>query len=187
MILQSVVLQSVMIQLVMIQSVMIQLVVLQSSNAYPYCPMSNTSRTDCSSDGATLSDIVTAPSLVTSIQFLDYADGECSGVDNVITFNLGYYQSWSVFRGCNPVAPSAIDIVGNGYTHLKYAFAFISANFQLEPWGGDSDAEEQQSVQSLQRSLKSHSRLKTLIAIGGWTYNNPGETQTRFSDTASTP
>ncbi|KAI2491274.1 hypothetical protein MHU86_23293 [Fragilaria crotonensis] len=128
----------------------------------------------------------TAPSAVTSIQFPDYADGECSGVENVMTVNVGYYQSWSATRGCNPVVPSAIDVGGNGYTHLIYSFASINANFQLEAWGGASDSEVPQ-YQALNNLKQTHPELKTLIAVGGWTFNDPGPTQTRFSETASTP
>lgn len=103
-----------------------------------------------------------------------------------MTVNVGYYQSWSAFRECNPVVPSAIDVAGNGYTHLIYSFASINANFQLEAWGGASDSEVPQ-YQALNNLKQTYPELKTLIAVGGWTFNDPGPTQTRFSETASTP
>lgn len=128
----------------------------------------------------------TAPSPVSSIPFPDYAHGECSGVESVMTVNVGYYQSWSTSRECNPVPPSAIDVLGNGYTHLIYSFASISSDFQLEPWDGALDTEAPQ-YKAFNDHKQAHPGLRTLIAVGGWTFNDPGAvTQTRFSETAST-
>ena len=126
-------------------------------------------------------------SLVAPIPFPDYANGDCSGVDNVMSVNFGYYQSWSVYRqpGCNPVAPSDIDVAGNKYTHLTYTFASINENFELEPWGGDADVETPQ-YRAFNDLKQVYPGLRTLIAVGGWTFNDPGATQTRFSDTART-
>lgn len=127
-------------------------------------------------------------SAVGSIPFPDYATGVCSGgTDNVMTVNVGYYQSWAIYRDsdCNPVFPDEIDVLGNGYTHLTYAFASINSTFQLEPWGGSYDTEV--PLYATFNSLKdAYPGLKTMMAVGGWTFNDPGETQTRFSDTAST-
>lgn len=128
-----------------------------------------------------------ASSVVTPIPFPDFADGDCSGVESVMTVNLGYYQSWAIYRqsGCNPVAPSHIDVVGNKYTHLTYTFASINEQFELEPWDGGFDAEIPQYM-AFNDLKQLYPELRTLIAVGGWTFNDPGLTQTRFSDTART-
>ena len=122
------------------------------------------------------------------LQFPDYANGDCSNYDDqVMTVNVGYYQSWSIWRAedCHPVAPDDIDVAGNGYTHLAYSFASIDSNHRLEPWLSDYMGEIPQYEQF--NSLKQkYPGLKTLIAIGGWTFNNPGDTQYRFSDAAMT-
>jgi chitinase len=101
--------------------------------------------------------------------------------------NVGYYQSWAIYRskGCNPVTPQDIDINGNDYTHLIYTFASINSNYELEPWAGNYDSEVTQ-FRKFNSLKESYSKLKTLIAVGGWTFNDPGPTLTRFSDTAST-
>ena len=121
------------------------------------------------------------------LQFPNYATGDCSNYDEVMTVNLGYYQSWAIFRpdGCNPVAPEDLDVDGNGYTHLAYTFASIDSNFELEPWMGNYDDEVPRYEAFNALKLK-HPTLKTIVAIGGWTFNNPGDTEYRFSDAAST-
>lgn len=106
---------------------------------------------------------------------------------NTMTVNFGYYQSWSIWRqaNCNRMYPADIDVDGNGYTHLAYSFAGIDVAGKLEPWAGDYNGEVQQYITF--NAIKSmYPNLKTMIAVGGWTFNDPGATQTRFSDTAST-
>jgi len=105
-----------------------------------------------------------------------------------MSVNFGYYQSWSIWRqsNCNRVYPVDIDVDGNGYTHLAYCFASIDVDGKLEPWAGDFNGEVQQYADF--NAIKStYPDLKTMIAVGGWTFNDPGATQTRFSDVASTP
>jgi chitinase len=104
-----------------------------------------------------------------------------------MSVNFGYYQSWSIYRqqGCNPVAPSQIDVTGNKYTHLTYTFASINEHFELEPWDGDFDVEISQ-YRAFNDLKQLYPELRTQIAVGGWTFNDPGLTQTRFSDTART-
>lgn len=99
-----------------------------------------------------------------------------------MSVNIGYYQSWAIWRpaDCNPFQADTIDVSGNGYTHLIYSFAGINANYAIEPWGGDTYGEVPQ-YQRFNSLKESHPNLKTLIAVGGWTFNDPGPTQTRFS------
>jgi chitinase len=105
-----------------------------------------------------------------------------------MTVNFGYYQSWAIWRqsNCNRVYPADIDIDGNGYTHLAYSFASIDVNGKLEPWAADYNGEVAQYA-DFNAIKKSYPNLKTMIAVGGWSFNVPGATQTRFSDIASTP
>ena len=127
------------------------------------------------------------PDLPSIVDFPDYADGDCSGIDDVMTVNFGYYQSWAVWRqkGCNPVLPEDIDVTGNGYSHLAYTFASINANYEMEPWAGNY-GEEVPQYQAFNNLKQMHPGLKTVIAVGGWTFNDPGATQIRFSNTANT-
>jgi chitinase len=104
-----------------------------------------------------------------------------------MTVNLGYYESWAIYRnvGCNPTSPEEIDIDGNKYTHLSYSFASINSRFELEPWAGDYESEVPQFLQF--NALKeTYPSLTTLISVGGGLFNDPGPTLTRFSETAKT-
>lgn len=93
---------------------------------------------------------------------------------------MGYYASWATTRACQSMQPNEID--PTPYTHLVFSFAKISAAFELEPYFAD-DVPKYEPFNALKTKKPS---LKTLIAVGGWTFNDPGETQTLFSDTAST-
>lgn len=117
------------------------------------------------------------------MSYPSYANGQCDSLSDVMSVNVGYYQSWAIWRntGCNKVTPVQIDVAGNRYTHLIYSFASIDANFEIEPWAGNL-AEEVPLYIEFTGLKNSHSGLKTMIAVGGWTFNDPGATQTRFSD-----
>jgi chitinase len=130
---------------------------------------------------------ITPLSPVRPIPLPDYADGECTGTSDVMTVNVGYYQSWAIYRDqtCNKVLPADIDVSGNEYTHLIYSFASINANNELEAWAGRLD-EEKPLYDAFTGLKNTNAGLKTLIAVGGWTFNDPGATRTRFSDTAAT-
>ena len=112
---------------------------------------------------------------------------DCENVPEAMTMNFGYYQSWAIWRksSCNPVLAADINVDDNGYTHLAYSFAGIDAEGKLEPWNGDYNGEVQQYA-DFNAIKANHPNLKTMIAVGGWTFNDPGATQTRFSTVAST-
>lgn len=102
--------------------------------------------------------------------------------------NLGYWESWSVWRapGCNRMYPEDIDVVGNGYTHLVYSFAAVGANFEIEPYNA-ATSEEVPMYQRFNAIKQTHQSLKTLIGVGGWTHNDPGTYCRRFAEMAATP
>jgi GH18 family chitinase len=111
------------------------------------------------------------------LPFPNFSDGNCSEEESM-TVNLGYYESWAMYRsiGCNPVSPEDIDVDGNGYTHLVYSFASIDSRFELEPWSGNFDSQVSQYLQF--NALKeTYTSLKSLIAVGGASFNNPGPTR----------
>ncbi|KAL9182412.1 hypothetical protein ACHAXT_013064 [Thalassiosira profunda] len=104
--------------------------------------------------------------------------GGCQAVRN--TVNFGYYESWAKWRTCNNVQANQIDVASFGYTHLAFSFAGITAGGALEPYNGDAS---QISDYALFNGLKAtNPGLQTLIAVGGWTFD-----QTRFTNVASTP
>jgi len=100
---------------------------------------------------------------------------------DIMSVNVGYYQSWAIWRQppCQPFYASDIDVSGMGYTHLVYSFASISASMLIEPWMGNL-VDEALNYAAFNALKKKHLNLKTLIAVGGLVHNVPGETCGRF-------
>lgn len=90
----------------------------------------------------------------------------CRGVSNVMTVNLGYYDSTgATTRSCKVMYPRNIDVSGNRYTHLAYAFTGINATDQIGP--SDDDYKGQVPMYLQFNALKrTHQSLKTIISVG---------------------
>lgn len=86
---------------------------------------------------------------------------------------VGYYTSWSSYKGYSPQSVPARQL-----THLNYAFA------KIDPWANAialADPVNDRKNFAALRTLKQTNRhLKTLISVGGWDYS------AYFSDIAST-
>jgi chitinase len=75
-----------------------------------------------------------------------------------------------------------VDIPIGVYTHINFAFAGIDpSSFAVVP-ASESDTLLYSQVTGLKRLQPG---LKVFISIGGWTFNDPGRTQTTFSDLAA--
>ncbi|KGO56945.1 Chitinase II [Penicillium expansum] len=73
------------------------------------------------------------------------------------------------------------NIPGGVYSHINFAFATIDPEtFEVKP-ADERDVELYTRVTDLK---KGDPNLEVFIAIGGWTFNDPGPTQTVFSDIA---
>ena len=93
---------------------------------------------------------------------------------------VGYYESWSNRRTCNTFYPEQIPL--GVYTHLNFAFATIDPEtFEVKP-ASSSDTKLYTRLTDLK---KQDPDLKVFIALGGWTFNDPGPTATTFSDLAA--
>ena len=96
---------------------------------------------------------------------------------------IGYYESWanSDSRKCQKVAPEDLNL--DGFTHMNFAFSFFDpSSFEIAPM--DSNGA---SLYSRFTALKSKkSSLQTWISVGGWSFTDPGPTQTAFSEMTST-
>lgn len=102
----------------------------------------------------------------------------CGGGGLAVDF--GYYASWARGRSCDAVGPS--NIVVGSRTHLSYSFAEINSNYKLVPTDGGETAYYAEF-----NALKTaHPGLRTSIAVGGWSFNNPGPTQKLFSEACAT-
>lgn len=92
---------------------------------------------------------------------------------------VGYYEGWSLSRPCNRFYPEQLPV--GVYTHLNYAFASIDPQSFEVVSSLISDKEMYKRLTNLKRADPD---LKVFIAIGGWTFNDPGATATTFSDIA---
>ncbi|KAF7171570.1 hypothetical protein CNMCM5623_003945 [Aspergillus felis] len=103
----------------------------------------------------------------------------CSLDDSTLDRVVGYYEGWGSRRPCNAFWPERIP--SGVYTHINFAFAAINPKtFEVGPAQSD-DIDLLQRVTNLKRIDPD---LKVMIALGGWTFNDPGATRTIFSDIA---
>ena len=99
----------------------------------------------------------------------------------LIILEIGYYASWAAYRSCREFQVKNID--PRSYTHLNYAFGNISKGVMVDPQSSDEISEIKQFT-----ALKEiNTSLKTLVSVGGWTFNDPGPTRREFHDIVSTP
>ncbi|ROT42462.1 hypothetical protein SODALDRAFT_16059 [Sodiomyces alkalinus F11] len=98
--------------------------------------------------------------------------------------NIGYYASWAASRPCDAVHPDDLDL--RGLTHLYFSFAFFHpTTFRVTAM----DANAESLLRPFTDLKRKSPRLQTWIAIGGWSFNDPGNvpnTRTAFSDMART-
>ncbi|KAL9118258.1 MAG: hypothetical protein Q9187_005199 [Circinaria calcarea] len=94
---------------------------------------------------------------------------------------IGYYEAWNSDKRC--IGMGFQDIPVNSITHLYFSFGYISpGSFQIAPMDGLSPG----LFSDLTALKKSNSALKTIVALGGWTFNDNGtSTQPVFSDIVS--
>lgn len=85
---------------------------------------------------------------------------------------VGYYAAWAAYSG---FTPDKID--ASKLTHINYAFANIGSDLKISMGYPDIDPVNFTKLNSLKQI---NPNLKTLIAVGGWTWS------ARFSDAALT-
>ncbi|KAL3479632.1 hypothetical protein BJX99DRAFT_255358 [Aspergillus californicus] len=92
---------------------------------------------------------------------------------------IGYWEGWSTQRSCGIMSAGEIPV--NLLTHLIIAFGYINSDFQVTNMDG-LGADVYKQVGNLKARNPS---LKIMIALGGWTFNDPGPWQTIFPTLAS--
>ncbi|KAF2720853.1 glycoside hydrolase family 18 protein [Polychaeton citri CBS 116435] len=94
---------------------------------------------------------------------------------------IAYFQGYNGrTRKCQTVEPSQINT--KGLTHLYFAFAFFNPEtFHITPMD-DKDKDLYPQFTALASNT-----LQTWIAIGGWSFSDPGNTRHAWSDMTSSP
>ncbi|KAL6855621.1 hypothetical protein ACO1O0_006773 [Amphichorda felina] len=100
--------------------------------------------------------------------------------DQPVSRVVGYYEGWAARRSCQAFMPE--DVPLGVYTHLNFAFAGIDpVSYKIVP----AQAEDVSLYSRLTKLKELDSALKVYIAIGGWTFNDPGRTFHTFSKLAA--
>ncbi|RAL06586.1 class V chitinase [Aspergillus homomorphus CBS 101889] len=93
---------------------------------------------------------------------------------------VGYYEGWAAKRPCKAFWPEQIP--RGVYTHLNYAFATVDPlTFEVLP----PTSLEARLMKRLTALKRDDSGLRVNIAIGGWSFNDPGSTASIFTELAA--
>lgn len=104
--------------------------------------------------------------------------------------SIGYYENWAQYRnGAYTYVPENVD--ATKLTHICYAFAMPDANFEIQPFEWN-DVLDWDPAQGMYARFHAHVRaqnpaIKTLISLGGWTFNAKPETSWIFSTLSAAP
>ncbi|THC90472.1 hypothetical protein EYZ11_010063 [Aspergillus tanneri] len=105
---------------------------------------------------------------------------ETCSKDRYLTRVVGYFEGWASRRPCNDFWPEQIPL--GVYSHINFAFATIKPDtYEVLP----SDNRDVKLYERLVALKKYDKDMKIFIALGGWTFNDPGPTATIFSDLAA--
>ncbi|KAJ5528068.1 glycoside hydrolase [Penicillium frequentans] len=93
---------------------------------------------------------------------------------------IAYYESWSTERACDGVTPEELNL--EGFTHASMAFAYF------DPSSFAITAMDSTMLSLLSRftAVKSnYTDLETWISVGGWSFSDPGSTETAWTTMVS--
>ncbi|KAJ6001245.1 hypothetical protein N7522_006472 [Penicillium canescens] len=87
---------------------------------------------------------------------------------------VGYWEAWNSQHACGTMGVGQIPV--DLLTHLNIAFGYISQDYRVTSMDGLSS-----DVYKVVGNLKARNpALKIMIAIGGWTFSDPGQYQSVF-------
>ncbi|KAJ4392337.1 hypothetical protein N0V93_005963 [Gnomoniopsis smithogilvyi] len=90
---------------------------------------------------------------------------------------IGYYEAWRADTACQGMGLK--DLPVSSLTHLYFSFASITTDtYSIAPMEGIPGS----LLSDFTNLKRKNPALKTVIAIGGWTFNDPGPTQKVFSN-----
>ena len=97
-------------------------------------------------------------------------------------YPINHSNNYSRDETCQQMDTTKFD--ASPYTHVVYSFASIDSSYRLEAWNGTYD-NEVPLYKDFNTVKQRHPGTKTMIAVGGWTHNDPGPMQKRFSQMAA--
>jgi chitinase len=87
---------------------------------------------------------------------------------------VGYWEAWNTQHACGTMSPGEIPV--NLLTHLNVAFGYINSAFQVTNMDGLST-----DIYKNVGNVKSRNpSLKLIIALGGWSFTDPGQWRSVF-------
>ncbi|KAF1988220.1 glycoside hydrolase family 18 protein [Aulographum hederae CBS 113979] len=89
---------------------------------------------------------------------------------------VAYYEGWNQQHPCGTMSLDQVPV--DDISHLVFAFAYISEDLKITTMDGLSASMFKDITQLKLRNPS----LKVMVALGGWTYTDPGKTRTVFSD-----
>ncbi|ORY64854.1 glycosyl hydrolases family 18 protein-like protein [Pseudomassariella vexata] len=108
--------------------------------------------------------------------------GSGASDSNVRQRIIGYYEAWAHDRECQNM--NFKDIPVGALTHAYFSFAFITpGTYMIAPM----DDLSPDLFEDFTAIKQGNTGLKAIIAVGGWSFNDPGATQTVFSDMVASP
>ncbi|SCO15302.1 related to chitinase [Fusarium fujikuroi] len=87
---------------------------------------------------------------------------------------VGYWEAWNDQHACGKMSVGEIPV--NYLTHLIVSFGYIDSNFRIANMDGLS-SDVYRNVGEIKAQ---NPGLKIMIALGGWTFNDPGPWQSVF-------
>lgn len=93
---------------------------------------------------------------------------------------IGYWEAWNSEHPCGTMTAGAIP--ATLLTHLNIAFGYISHDFKVT----NMDGIPSEMYKNLGNIKSRNPDIKILIALGGWTFSDPGTWQSVFPDVVST-
>ncbi|KAL2683336.1 hypothetical protein Neosp_007806 [[Neocosmospora] mangrovei] len=93
---------------------------------------------------------------------------------------IGYWETWNMDKPCGTMGPGEIPV--ELLTHLFVSFGYINADFQVTNMDGIDPA----IYKNIGNVKARNPNLKIVIALGGWTFSDPGPWQDKFPSLAST-
>lgn len=93
---------------------------------------------------------------------------------------IGYWEAWNSQHPCGRMGLNEIPV--ESLTHLNVAFGYISEDLRVTNMDGIAE----DLYRNMGNVKARNPDLKISIALGGWTFNDPGPWQNRFSQVVST-